>query len=39
MPLCNLLASYGGRILAVQHRTLSESPIENAATLLEKLSK
>ena len=33
-----LLASYGGRVLAFQHRTLSESPIENAATLLEKLS-
>jgi triacylglycerol esterase/lipase EstA (alpha/beta hydrolase family) len=34
-----LLGAYGGRVLAFQHRTLSESPIENAATLLETLAE
>jgi hypothetical protein len=37
-PISALLKYYEGRVLALQHRTLTESPIENAAALAGKLA-
>jgi hypothetical protein len=37
-PMRGLLQYYDGRVLALQHRTLTESPIENAAALAGKLA-
>ena len=36
-PIQRLFAQYGGRVLAFQHRTLSESPIRNTLELVEAL--
>jgi hypothetical protein len=38
-PMAALLKYYEGRVLALQHRTLTESPIENAVTVAEKLAR
>lgn len=37
VPIRRLFAHYEGRVLALQHRTLTESPIENAAFVAERL--
>lgn len=38
-PIASLFEHYRGRVLAYQHRTLSESPIENAVALLTALEE
>lgn len=38
-PITSLFDHYEGRVLAYQHRTLSESPIENALALMRELEK
>jgi len=38
-PIRRLFSHYGGRVLALQHRTLTESPIQNAAFLVERLAE
>ena len=38
-PMRDLLRQYGGRVLAYQHRTLTQSPIENALDLATGLAE